>query len=866
MLTGIDRLTIKQKLLFITVAMSVAIYLIGFSYISVQIRQKALIEGKKLAQKAAEAKALEVESALSDNMTVSRTMAPQLINMLALPKEEREQQEALFLSKVLEQNPKLSTVWLCWELRFIDPSWTEDYGSLNLGVSRTGEEVHVTRQRQFMDPDKIPAFYRQYKANVEEEMPEPFTYEKMSVDGGRSSLWATTSAIKLRIDGEFAGVVGCIIPLESGSAENRFYEDITTFQAFDNSFAFLVSNGGKIISHPEKSRLHRPIEELGLTNDEELMKITSLIQSGGSDDFILQDASGRGVYTRFEPVYIGETTTPWSVGVSVPLEEITRPFNSTFYKALGVGLAGFILLGIIVYNFASAIVKSLQRAVEVLTRLAKGNYAANKKLEVRGKDELSIISGAINTLLADLNRKSQFSDSLSRGDFGAEYEPSGELDELGLSLIQMKANLLRTTEDCTRVLEEASIDNNLSARLEPAKHQGSWKELTSQINQLLETVSRPFDELNIIVQALAQGDLSKRLEIQATGDIKMLRDNLNKALDEVSGILHTIADSSYQMDAASVEMKVASAEMADTTNEMVTAIEQMNHGAESQVDQVNKSSMAVESIKTAFKSMSSKTDEINVAAGNGLENSENGLILAENAGASMHMISEYSKSATNSFRVLENRSNEIGQVLQVIKEIAAQTNLLALNAAIEAAQAGEAGRGFSVVAEEIRKLAEGSQKSAKEIEALVHGVRVDTVNASKELEAMNDSIAAGDKATNQAYEAFQEITQLSKATFQLSKDIYATTNEQMADVKEVVNATESVVVIAEEAAAGSKEIATSAARISAGMTSYKSRSEELSDLAKTLKIKLEKFQLREMGDQTSRPLERDEVIGYEGLK
>lgn len=835
-------MTIKRKLLLSTVGISASVYLIGFIYISYQIQQKALIEGKKLVETAALNKASEIQGTLNENMTVSRTMAPQLIQLLKLPKEERERQETNYLKAILDQDPKLSTVWLTWEKRFIDPNWEFDYGSINLGVSRTGDSVNFTRSELFMDPDEIPLFYQQYKSVIEEEMPEPFEYNKIEFQNP-TRIWATTSASKLRVDGEFAGVVGCIIPLESSGEEELYYQKITNFDAFDDAFAFLISNKGMIISHPDRSKIHKQIGELGLGEAEEIQQIQSNIRYGDGLEVTLKDDSGQDIYTVFRPVVIGQTKTPWSVGVAVPVNEITSPFKGTFYKSLIVGLIGFVILGIIVFFIARKIAQSLQHTRNVLEKLSRGEYSMSNRIEVDGEDELSDISLSVNTLLRDLNKKAAFSNQLGQGDFSASYEVSGDLDILGKSLLQMKSNLLQTTEECKQVLEEATEQNNLAARLSPENHQGAWKDLSIQINQLLETVARPFAELEVIIHALAQGDLTKRLEIEASGDIQILKNNLNMALEELHGILETIATNSQQMENSADEMMSASLEMDQTTNEVALAIGEMSQGAQTQVAQVNKSSEVVEEIMDSFNDMSSQTAAINKAAKNGLENSQNGLQLAEKAGASMKAISQASKAATSSFTVLEQRSGEIARVLTVITDIASQTNLLALNAAIEAAQAGDAGRGFAVVADEIRKLAEGSRQSAKEIEKLIDAMSEDTYAASDELKAMNQSITEGEDATRDAYEAFQKITESSTSTFQLAEAISKKTSQQIEQVNNVVTTTESVVVIAEETAAGTEEIASSASQLSQGMSNYKSKSSELSMIARLLKKKVEGFQL-----------------------
>lgn len=242
--------------------------------------------------------------------------------------------------------------------------------------------------------------------------------------------------------------------------------------------------------------------------------------------------------------------------------------------------------------------------------------------------------------------------------------------------------------------------------------------------------------------------------------------------------------------------------------------------------------------------MGSKSDSINNAAKRGVVNSEEGAKIAKYVVTSVGEISEYSNKTTESMRVLTERSKEISRVLGVITDIASQTNLLALNAAIEAAQAGDAGRGFAVVAEEIRKLAEGSRKSASEIEKLIADVQHDTMEAAGVIDTMNGIVKSTVEASNKAEVAFHEIEVASTETLGYSEAILESTKIQDDSISKVVGITEEVVVIAEQTASGTEEVSSSASQLSAGMEGYMKKSNWLNDVSKELKDGVSRFKLK----------------------
>ncbi|MGL1889434.1 MAG: methyl-accepting chemotaxis protein [Reichenbachiella sp.] len=422
-------------------------------------------------------------------------------------------------------------------------------------------------------------------------------------------------------------------------------------------------------------------------------------------------------------------------------------------------------------------------------------------------------------------------------------EAVAEVRMRNAGLREQNENLNKSVLETNFVINEAVESGNYSGRINTSDKTGQWKDLGESINLMFESFVKPLTAINQIASAMANDDLSNKMDEQYKGDILSLSQNFNKALNNLNGLINQISESAFTIEESSEEMLETSEEMNRNTSEIASAISQMSNGAQTQVSTVDTSSVIVEEIREASEAMGRKSESINNVAKEGVEKSNSGMIMVNNVTESMNEISEYSQKTESSMKVLTERSNEISRVLGVISTIASQTNLLALNAAIEAAQAGDAGRGFAVVAEEIRKLAESSRASTKEIEQLVQDVQKDTKDAAEVIQSMGSSVQKGVNASNKAAKVFEEISNASKESLTFSEEILEATNEQTENINKVVATIENVVVIAEQTAAGTEEVAASANELVTGMDNYSAKSQSLNDIANVLKNAVKRFKL-----------------------
>ncbi|WP_243635847.1 methyl-accepting chemotaxis protein [Hymenobacter edaphi] len=504
-------------------------------------------------------------------------------------------------------------------------------------------------------------------------------------------------------------------------------------------------------------------------------------------------------------------------------------------------------------NILNQMVDSLNVFAGEVTRVAQ---EVGTEGRLGGQANVPNVSGVWKDLTDNVNRMAanlttqvrgivKVVTGVSQGDLTQKLtlEARGEVADLADTINRMVDDLNRLAQEVSRVARVAGVEGKLTERAMVTGVSGSWKDIVDTLNDLIESIASPVLEVSRVVRALSEGDLTQRVEVPTAGDIYAMAMALNTAVDSLNELLAEINESSLVVGASSEEMAQKGLEMSRVTVDVSLAMQQMAEGAQNQAMKTDQAFKLIEEIMTATKETANKADVVNKAAILGEQTSQLGLKTVAEVVKNMEEISSASAGTARTIDVLSVRSQDISKSLGVITDIAAQTNLLALNAAIEAARAGEAGRGFAVVAEEIRKLAEGSRKSANEINTLVEDVKKDTASAAAAISTMEGRVLKGKNATFEASSAFKNIATSSGEILRTSRDILTATEIQKTSIGDVVKYVEEVVAIAEQTASGTQQVASTAKQLSSSMAELTASSQKLTDIADDLQVGLSAFQL-----------------------
>ena len=360
---------------------------------------------------------------------------------------------------------------------------------------------------------------------------------------------------------------------------------------------------------------------------------------------------------------------------------------------------------------------------------------------------------------------------------------------------------------------------------------------------LSRTINHSVAYLMGILKEVADGNLTVPVEVRSSDEFGVLTGAYKETVGNLHDLIENIQTTAHDVASFAGNLTENANQSADATQQVAQSVTNVAMSASEQERKIDLSSTEIVAMAQELHGFEQKAEASNTAADRVDAIAEQGRDAVTGAVTQMTEISDSVEQSAHAIRMLAERSSEIGQISDTISSIAEQTNLLALNAAIEAARAGEAGRGFAVVADEVRKLAEESGSAASKIAALISSIQNETQEAVMRMEQGTKDVEEGRTVIAQAGEAFQTITEAVSSLTQQAEAI-------LSGARASAGRAEKIVAVMEDIHSSSKDVATETESVSAAteeqaatMDNVAEASRKLLELSHKLQEEAAKFRI-----------------------
>ncbi len=582
--------------------------------------------------------------------------------------------------------------------------------------------------------------------------------------------------------GQLIGVLGGTIPV------NTIVDIVNSVKIGEEGYAWVYNKAGLVVFHKnEKIRQQLNIKKAESFGFEGLEKVDEIDGEKEVHAIYFNNNNGKDTYGFTSKI---KNSPGWTLVLSLPETQILAAANSTRTQLI---ILIVILLAVVIgisFFISNSITRPIQLVKDFALSLQKGIISARASLQET--DEIGEMGNALDKMADQLQGITQAMDKVSHGDVAVTLPLSSDADEITPALNGITEKLRGLIAE-TKYFTNAANEGKLSTRGDLTKFEGGYRDIVVGFNETLNAVIAPIDDARIVLATMAKGDLTARIEKEYKGDFNNLKNNINMLSDSMSGALYEVAEAVQATASASTQISSSTEEMASGAHEQTSQA----HDVASAVEEMTKTILETTKNANSAADSAGQASKIAIDGGKSVDETING----------MNRITEVVEKAAVTVRELGRSSSQIGEIIQVINDIADQTNLLALNAAIEAARAGEQGRGFAVVADEVRKLAERTGKATKEIADMIKKIQRDTTEAVDSIELGTKEVVKGRELANNAGASLKQIINKVSETVDGINQVAAASEEQSSAAEQISKSIEGISTVIQESASVTQQIA-----------------------------------------------------------
>lgn len=508
------------------------------------------------------------------------------------------------------------------------------------------------------------------------------------------------------------------------------------------------------------------------------------------------------------------------------IENSQRQYNWMVAAFLFIGILSIAVSITMALLLTKAIAIPVKAMANTAQQIASGDL--NVAVEVRSRDEVGVLANAFNEMIAYLKSMAKSAEEIAEGKLTGNVTPKSDKDVLGNAFVGMIA-YLKSMAGIAEDISEGDLRRDVTPKSDKDALGNAFAKMINGLKGMVAEIRLGSDQIaTATTQIAATAEQSaKNNEMAAT------------AIEEVTTTVHELSTNIQNVAKSTQNQSSAVAQTSSSIEEMVTSISRVADTAERLRELSQKSIGAVAS-----------GNEATTKSANGIEE-VNKVILR----------------SAETISVFGSRAKDIGKIVEVIDDIAEQTNLLALNAAIEAARAGEQGLGFAVVAEEVRKLAERSAASTKEIGELIAGIQQEAMDAVRHMESSTAIAKQGIGLSEEVKTTLKKIEDAVSEVAKYSQEISAATQEQSAGGKQISKAagslneiTQEINSATEEQSSGTEQVVKAMEKMremvqqnASGVTELAASADQLSTQGERLQEVVSRFILNDAHEESEEP-------------
>jgi methyl-accepting chemotaxis protein len=641
-----------------------------------------------------------VADEVSASLSAAAATADGVVTALESLKEARTASRSVYgalLKHTLERNASLLGVWSGWEPNALDG---RDIDFANRpGHDATGRYVPYWNRGSgeivnepltgYTDP-VAGAYYLRPKAEGRMVAIDPYTYAV----GGKDVLIMSFGA-PIMVGGQYMGTGGVDLSLADLNAR------LAEIKPMGTGTVTVLTAGGMVVAHPDPSLIGQT-----LPATDPLVSLLNTALTAGTAEADLTAPDGTALRGVAVPFAVGGTLDRWVVVSNVPLTTITATLNETRITIIGMAMACVVIACLVMFALIRTMIgKPLGMLGATVDAVAGGDYHSDIKGTKRA-DEIGTLARAVEIFRDNGLKISQMT------------------EEERAAVIQRRVertDMMVALQAAFGEVVDAAVAGDFSKRVHAQFPDAELNALASSVNALVETVDHGLGETGAVLAAMADTDLTRRMQGNYSGAFAKLRDDTNAVTDKLTEIVGGAKAISGTLRAATSEILSGANDLSERTTKQAATIEETSAAMEQLASTVAENAKMAEAASGKAQTVS------NSAAQSG--------DTMDQANAAMERISQSSAKISN--------------IIGMIDDIAFQTNLLALNASVEAARAGDAGKGFAVVAVEVRRLAQSAASASADVKHLVEQsaseVRGGTKLVSNAAEQLASMLAAVDE-------------------------------------------------------------------------------------------------------------------------